>query len=340
MRKLGWSAAAAFAFILSNPLQSTQSAELRSWRHGIVQPKGDAGFVAMVKEGGFAERQGLALTLVPLQNDALLVKALVAGEIDSYQAGTAATLVAASHGAKLAILGCSWTGLPQSLFVRPGIDSIDSLAGKSLAISAPGAQADLLARMLLLKHGMKAEALRFVDMGSDADRFKALVAGKVDAAISSSEFDREAAAAGIKSLVAARDVAPDFVRFCEVTSAERLAKSRDSVLRFLAADILATRHALADRAAEIAVTRKLTGLGAEDERAPAMYDFVRHSRAVDPDLAIPADKLAWMQDLLVQTGNIAKPVDLAPLLASDLNREAKALADREPAPVPSGSSGR
>src|SRR3954463_12295944 len=114
MRKLGWSAAAAFAFLLSNPLQPTLAAELRSWRHGIVQPKGDAGFVAMVKEGGFAERQGVSLELVPLQNDSLLVKALLAGEIDSYQAGPGATLIAASRGAKLAIIGCSWTGLPQS----------------------------------------------------------------------------------------------------------------------------------------------------------------------------------------------------------------------------------
>jgi len=338
MRKLSWSAAAALAFFLSNPLHTAQSAEPRGWKHGIVQPKGDAGFVAMVKEGGFAEREGLSLQLVPLQNDSLLVKALLAGEIDSYQAGTAATLVAAAHGAKLAILGCSWVVLPQSLFVRGDIGSVEDLKGKALAISAPGAQADLLARLMLHQHGMKPDSVRFADMGSDADRFKALVAGKVDAAISSSEFARVAKAAGLKSLVAAKDIAPDFVRFCEVTSAARVEKSRDRVVRFLAADILAHRHALADRKDEIAVADKVTGLAADDPRAAAMYDFVTASRAIDPDLAIPAKKLAWMQDLLVQAGTIAKPVDLGPFLATDIHDEAKALADAEGAPVASGAA--
>jgi len=311
-----------------------------SWRHGIVQPKGDAGFVTMVKEGGFAERQGLDLTLAPLQNDALLVKALLAGEIDSYQAGTSATLIAASRGAKLAILGCSWTGLPQSLFVRAGIGSVADLKGKSLAISAPGAQADLLARVLLLREGMEADEVRFVDMGSDADRFKALESGKVDAAISSLEFAGEARRAGLVSLVPAGEIAPDFVRFCEVTSAERLQTSRDSVVRFLAADIAAHRYALAHRDAEIALTRKMIDLPPEDERAAAMFDFVAHSRAVDANLALPAQKLAWMQDLLVKAGNIAKPQDLAPLLAHDVNRAARELADHDKEPVATGSSGR
>jgi NitT/TauT family transport system substrate-binding protein len=269
----------------------------------------------------------------------LLVKALLAGEIDSYQAGPGATLIAASRGAALRIIGCSWVALPQAVFVRDGIASVADLRGKSLAISAPGAQADLLARLLLRKHGVAPEEVRFVDMGSDADRFKAVVAGKADAAISSVEFSAQADAQGVRTLLSARDIAGDLVRYCEVTSTEHAVKDRAWVVRFLAADIAAHRYALANRQAEIDLARKVTRTDTRDARAPSMYDFVLNARAVDANLAIPGARLAAMQRLLVETGNIAHPQDLTPLLADDINRAALARADAAASePVPSGAA--
>ena len=41
-----------------------------------------------------------------------------------------------------------------------------------------------------------------------------------------------------------------------------------------------------------------------------MYDEVKRLSAVDPEMAIPMSKLAWMRDLLTKTGNLTKPVDL------------------------------
>ena len=33
--------------------------ELKTWKHGVIEPKGDAGFSLMVSRHGFAEQQGL-----------------------------------------------------------------------------------------------------------------------------------------------------------------------------------------------------------------------------------------------------------------------------------------
>ena len=49
------------------------------WRHGAVQPKGDAGFWYMAAEGGFAKQQGLDMKMLALNSDVLLLKALIAG---------------------------------------------------------------------------------------------------------------------------------------------------------------------------------------------------------------------------------------------------------------------
>src|SRR5246127_2937793 len=95
------------------PSLPASAADLKPWRHGVITPKSDAGFVFMVRDGGFAEKQGLKVELPPLQDDTLLLKALVAGEIDSMQASPGISVVAASKGAAdLRIIGCSWPGLP------------------------------------------------------------------------------------------------------------------------------------------------------------------------------------------------------------------------------------
>ena len=308
-------------------LQGAWAADLKPWRHGVITPKSDAGFVFMVRDGGFAEKQGLKVELPPLQDDTLLLKALVAGEIDSMQASPGISVVAASKGAAdLKIIGCSWPGLPHVVFAQEGIKSVQDLRGKSIGIASPGALPDLLARVWLDKNNIPVSEVKLVSLGSDPDRFKALLNRVVDASIASSEFGTEAAKNHLVQLVTGSEIEPHFVRLCEITTGAVLAKRGDDLLRFLAADIQAHRYAMTHRTEEIALTRKILNLGEQDERAPYMYDFVQHSHAVDPELTLPAEKFAWMQELLIKTGNMTKPADLKQLLAEDVHAKAVALA--------------
>ena len=58
-----------------------------SWKHGIIAPKADAGFLLMAARRGFAEREGLKLELLEVKDDQIGLKALLAGELDSYEGG-------------------------------------------------------------------------------------------------------------------------------------------------------------------------------------------------------------------------------------------------------------
>jgi len=69
------------------------------WRHGTLVPKGDAGFIYMAAEGGFAKAEGLDLKMQAFQNDTLMMKALIAGELDSYEGSPISPLIAGSKGA-------------------------------------------------------------------------------------------------------------------------------------------------------------------------------------------------------------------------------------------------
>src|SRR5262245_51934939 len=121
-----------FAVLLLAALNPTASAqELKTWRHGVIEPKGDAGFMLMVGQRDFGVRHGLKIETVPLKNGATAHKALLAGELDSIESSPGATILAGAHGADIKILGCDWPGVPHGLMVKSDIRKVEDLKGKT-----------------------------------------------------------------------------------------------------------------------------------------------------------------------------------------------------------------
>jgi NitT/TauT family transport system substrate-binding protein len=300
--------------------------ELKVWRHGIVEAKSDAGIVFMASKGGFAEKQGLKIDIKQFKGDTLALKALLAGELDSYEGNPGSPIIAASRGADIKLVGCYWPGLTYAIYSKASINSPAELKGKTFAISAPGALPDLVARAVLAQNHVPAADVKFTVMGSDADRFKAVTAGIVDAAAASSGFAPAAEKAGVKMLVHAIEAVPNYVRFCIYSSSKTLAARKDDAAHFLAAEMAGFRHALANRDQTIELTREIT-LAKPDNPLPAFtYDEVKRYSAVDPDMPIPMKKLAWLRDLLVTTGNLTKPIDLDAFVDADVRTKALQIA--------------
>lgn len=296
--------------------------EMKLWRHGIVEAKSDAGIVFMASKGGFAEKQGLKVEIMQFKGDTLALKALLAGELDSYEGNPGSPMIAVSRGADIKLLGCYWPGLTYAIYSRASIKSPAELKGKTVAISAPGALPDLVARAVLAQNNVPAADVKFTVMGSDADRFKAVTAGIVDAAAASSGFAPAAEKAGVRLLVHAIEALPNYVRFCIYSSGKTLAARKDDAARFLAAEMAGFRHALANRDQTIELTREIT-LAKPDNPLPAFtYDEVKRYSAVDPNMPIPMNKLAWLRDLLVTTGNLTRPVDLDAFVDADVRTKA------------------
>src|SRR5262249_49553287 len=53
--------------------------DLKTWRHGIIEAKSDAGILFMASRRDFAGKLGLKLDFVQLKNDVIALKALLAG---------------------------------------------------------------------------------------------------------------------------------------------------------------------------------------------------------------------------------------------------------------------
>ena len=301
---------------------ASSAEELNTWRHGVVEAKSDAGFVFMASKGGFAENQGLKIEMVQFKGDAIALRALLAGELDSYEGSPGAPILAGSRGADIKITGCYWPGLTYGIYAKPSVVGPENLQGKTMAISSPGALPDLVARAVLEKYKIPASAVRFSIMGSDSDRFKAVSGGIVDAAAASTEFVPIAERVGIKLLVHARDVVPNYLRFCTYISGKTLTERGEDAAKFLAAEMTAWRFALDNREKVIALTHEVAHSKPDDPRPAYIFDEVKRYSAIDPTMPVPMEKLIWMRNLLIKTGNLTKPVEIKTLVDEGPRRRA------------------
>ena len=297
------------------------AAEARPWRHGVLEAKSDAGFLYMIEHGGFAKKDGLDLQLVPVKNESLALRALIAGDLDSYE-GTP-PFAAVARGSDAKIIGCHWTGLPHALFVRDGIKKVADLKGHSIASSAPGSLPDLIARAVLDLEKVPAKDVTFANVGGDSDRYRAVTHGMVDATVISSEYEPVAAAENVHIMVQARDAMPDFMRLCYISTSKVLGERMDDAVTFLKAEHEALSYALAHRDETIAFAHQAASQKEDDPRAAYVFDDAVKTHSVDPDLPIPVKKIESMQDTLLQAGVTPSKVDVSTMI--DTRAREKAL---------------
>ena len=288
------------------------------WRHGTVLPKGDAGFIYMAAEGGFAAAAGLDIQMVAMRADAMLLKGLLAGELDSYEGSPGGPIIAASHGADLRIIGCHWPGLTYALYATDKLARVEDLRGHIIAIVAPGSLPDLFTRAVLAAHGMTAQD---VTLAPTMNTLPQLVAGVVDATAATSEYAPDAARMGLHVLAHAMDVTPSFLRLCMITSGAVLRDKPDLAARFLAVEMRAWRAALADRARTVALADRMAHLPVGSHSAEAIFDEAVARHAIDPSMPIDTRKLEWMRDLLAATGSVTRDFDVVGMV-DDRPREA------------------
>ncbi len=294
---------------------------LRPWRHGVIEPKGDAGFMLMVGKHDFAARHGLKVDILAMKNGALAHKALLAGELDSIESSPGAALIAGAHGADIRILGCDWPGVPHGLMVRPHITRIADLKGKTVAVAAPGSLPNLLLKAVLEQNQVPERDVRVANLGGDLDRYKAVVAGVVDAGIVAAEF-MAVAPKDVRMLVRGHEILPNYVRLCLSTTGTTIRSRRDDVVNFLAAEMDAIGYAVTHRDDTIALTRSVIHAGPDDPRPAFAYDDTLKNGLIDPVIPLPFDKLKWMEEALFKAGSLKTRFDVTTMTAGEIHDEA------------------
>ena len=83
------------AMAIGGPASAQSS---KPWRHGLIMPKSDSGILLMATEHGFFKQMGLDVEIVKIQDDQVLLKATIAGDLDSFEGGPSGALLADNRG--------------------------------------------------------------------------------------------------------------------------------------------------------------------------------------------------------------------------------------------------
>jgi len=293
------------------------------WRHGIIEAKSDAGFQVMAVRAGFAKKVGLDLKHSYFQNDVIMLRAMLAGELDSYEGTPGAALLAGARNAPIKIIGCHWQNVVHSLFARAEFKGPADLKGATVAISAPNAAPDMIAKAYITQHNIPLAEVKFASLGNDPDRYKAVASGVALATAVSIEFSVFGPRDGIKLVARGSEVMPNYQRLCTMTTDKAIETRREDIVRFLTAQMQGYRHALTNRDEELRVTREITSIKADDKRPEFMFEEASNPKTgINPAMPISMDKLAWLQEKLIAAGNMTQRYDLTRLVNTDLRAEA------------------
>ena len=312
------SIAIALTVVLAAPCAPAQ--DLRIWRQAMIAPKADAGFFLMAAQRGFAAQAGLKLEVIDVKDDQVGMRALLSGEVDSFDSATGGVITAA-RGADVKFVGCSWLAVPYVLLARSGIARMDGLKGKTIAASSPGTPPDIVARASLAAFKVADQDIKFAAIGGDRDRYNALIGGLVDAAVVSNEYTPMPSSKSLNLLVEAKQVLPQWVRFCTLMNGKALALRREDASRFLGAQIKAFRYAVSHRAETVKLTQEVTDAAPDDPRPAYVFDEAVKPGVLAPDFPIPIESLDWMRDKLVELGQIPKS-DMAKSIDAGLRVQA------------------
>jgi len=226
-------------------------------------------------EKGFFKKNGVEAEVVEFRGDATHVKALLSGDIDaSINMGATEAIVTASKAPiRLWVVANPIT--PYYLIARKEAGTtLQALIGKNVAVSGIGAISYHIPRIVFERSGIDPEKFKYVAVGSPADRFKAMVAGKVDVTVvTTTEVAKLDKFPDIIPLVNVPKVVPEIPYEFGTAKTDWIQKNADTVQRMTKAIIEANRWIAANKAGTVEVAKKILPDETTETLAKA-YDLV------------------------------------------------------------------
>ena len=211
-------------------------------------------------EKGFFKKYGLDVEVVEFRGDAVHVKALLSGDINlSINMGATEGIVSASKKAPIRLWVVANPITPYHFVARKEAGTtLQALVGKNVAVSGIGAISYHIPRIVLERSGIDPEKFKYVAVGSPADRFKALVAGKVDATVvTNTEAAKLANYPEIIDLVVVPKVVPEIPYEFGMAREEYIQKNADTLYKLAKAIIESNRWIAANKAGTVEIAKKI-----------------------------------------------------------------------------------
>jgi len=223
------------AVILSSTPASAQK-NLPTVRIGIEAPAGTNAHYYVTKQLGLFQKHGINVELISFPGGTVGLQALVAGDIQFATSDGVAGLSANLRGANLYFVAGMINTFPFSILSRPEIRTPQELRGKKIVISRYGSSSDTAVRAAVEKYDLKPDKdVIILQGGGQSERFAALRAGGVDAAIVSPPLNLTGKRLGFNEVIDLSQSGVPYSHQQIVAIKDYLDRNPDAVLRILRA---------------------------------------------------------------------------------------------------------
>jgi len=207
---------------------SAQTQSLKRIRIGYPSLSFRQSNVWVAREMGLFTKYGLEVEPIFLRGGQMATQALVAGDPPIVNIGT--VVQASLQGYNLVLVAAVENYYDQIVFARKGINKLEDLKGKRLAISGFGSATHNAANMLLKHLNLEPQKdVALVPGGPDAERLAALITGKIDATMFTSSSAAPARKQGFNELFQIADLKIEVQGNGFATSKSYIATNRDTV---------------------------------------------------------------------------------------------------------------
>ena len=224
------------ALIFSSSGDAWSQKNFPTVRIGIEAPAGTNSHYYVSKQLGLFQKHGINIELISFPGGTVGLQALFAGDIQFATADGVAGLSANLRGANLYFIAGMINTFPFSILSRPEIRTPQELRGKKIVISRYGSSSDTAVRAAVEKYDLKPDKdVIILQGGGQSERFAALRAGAVDAAIVSPPLNLAGKKMGFNEVIDLSESGVAYSHQQIVAIKDYLDRNPDTVLRTLRA---------------------------------------------------------------------------------------------------------
>jgi len=256
--KMSW-VAFGFGLLLWPSMGDAQSAKIKMGS-SLSPPSLESITPYVAIEKGFFKKYGLDVEVVEFRGDNTNVKALLSGDIDmSINMGATEGIVGAAKKVPIKLWVVPNPITPYHLIARREAGTtLQTLVGKSVAVSGIGAISYHIPRIVIERSGLDPEKFKYVVVGSPADRFKAIVAGKVDVTVvTNTEVAKLGSYPDIIDIVNVPKVVPEIPYEFGMAKDDYIQKNQETIYKLAKAIIESNRWIATNKAGTVEVARKI-----------------------------------------------------------------------------------
>ncbi len=250
----------------------------------------------------FLESFDLDPDILAIADGAKIMGGIYSGTVDlSPMSGFGQVFPAVERGAELKIINAATLTPMLALFSgKPDVQSLKDLEGRIVGVGALGSLVHQLTVTLLRKYSVDIAAVRFVNIGSNTDVFKGVMAGTVDAGAGPAAYINDAESYQVH-LLQNGDMSVELQEFTYQggwTTDQVIESKRDILVRVLAAYAKLFRFVASPSGQDPFLSARRAVFPSAPEREHASeWNILQKIKPFATDLLLSPERVRYMQQL-------------------------------------------